>query len=102
MLLKQTEGTGINIYTHGEMLPCHGYDGLKKYSHLVGNFGGAWQDQQKQFDNIPGCILMTTNCLMRPRDSYKDRIYSTNVVGWDGVKHVGSGKKMETKISVKS
>ena len=89
MLLKQTEGTGINIYTHGEMLPCHGYDGLKKYSHLVGNFGGAWQDQQKQFDNIPGCILMTTNCLMRPRDSYKDRIYSTNVVGWDGVKHVG-------------
>ena len=89
LLLEQTEGKGINIYTHGEMLPCHGYDGLKKYSHLVGNFGGAWQDQQKQFDNIPGCILMTTNCLMRPRDSYKDRIYSTNVVGWDGVKHVG-------------
>ena len=89
MLLKQTEGTGINIYTHGEMLPCHGYPGLKKYPHLVGNFGGAWQDQQKQFDNLPGCILMTTNCLMRPRDSYKDRIYSTNVVGWDGVKHIG-------------
>lgn len=96
MLLKQTEGTGINIYTHGEMLPCHGYPGLKKYPHLVGNFGGAWQDQQKQFDNLPGCILMTTNCLMRPRDSYKDRIYSTNVVGWDGVKHIGkneNGKK---------
>lgn len=95
MLLKQTEGTGINIYTHGEMLPCHGYPGLKKYPHLVGNFGGAWQDQQKQFDNLPGCILMTTNCLMRPRDSYKDRIYSTNMVGWDGVKHIGKNENGE-------
>lgn len=89
MLLEQTKGKGVNIYTHGEMLPCHGYEGLKKYPHLVGNFGGAWQDQQKQFDNLPGCILMTTNCLMRPRESYKDRIYSTNVVGWEGVKHIG-------------
>ena len=88
MLLRQTEGKGINIYTHGEMLPSHGYEGLKKYPHLVGNFGGAWQDQQKQFDGIPGCILMTTNCLMRPRESYKDRIYSTNVVGWEGVKYI--------------
>lgn len=88
MLLRQTEGTGINIYTHGEMLPSHGYEELKKYPHLVGNFGGAWQDQQKQFDGIPGCILMTTNCLMRPRESYKDRIYSTNVVGWEGVKYI--------------
>lgn len=88
MLLKQTEGLGINIYTHGEMLPSHGYEGLKKYKHLVGNFGGAWQDQQKQFDNLPGCILMTTICLMRPRDTYKDRIYSTNVVGWDGIKYI--------------
>ena len=88
MLLQQTEGTGINIYTHGEMLPSHGYEGLKKYPHLVGHFGGAWQDQQKQFDGIPGCILMTTNCLMRPRESYKDRIYSTNVVGWEGVKYI--------------
>ena len=88
MLLKQTEGLGINIYTHGEMLPSHGYERLKKYKHLVGNFGGAWQDQQKQFDNLPGCILMTTNCLMRPRDTYKDRIYSTNVVGWDGIKYI--------------
>ena len=88
MLLQQTKGTGINIYTHGEMLPSHGYEGLKKYPHLVGNFGGAWQDQQKQFDGIPGCILMTTNCLMRPRESYKDRIYSTNVVGWEGVKYI--------------
>ena len=88
MLLKQTEGLGINIYTHGEMLPSHGYEGLKKYKHLAGNFGGAWQDQQKQFDNLPGCILMTTICLMRPRDTYKDRIYSTNVVGWDGIKYI--------------
>ena len=101
MLLEQTEGKGINIYTHGEMIPSHGYPGLKKYSHLVGNFGGAWQDQQKEFDNIPGCILMTTNCLMRPRDTYKDRIFSTSVVGWDGVKHIGKnkdGKKDFTEI----
>ena len=88
MLLEQTKGKGINIYTHGEMLPSHGYPELKKYKHLVGNFGSAWQNQQKEFDEIPGCILMTTNCLMKPRDSYKDRIYSTSVVGWDGFKHI--------------
>ncbi|WP_346937386.1 hydroxylamine reductase [Clostridium sp.] len=88
MLLKQTEGIGINIYTHGEMLPAHGYPELKKYPHLVGNYGSAWQNQQTEFDNIPGCILMTTNCLMRPRETYKDRIFTTNVVGWDGVKHI--------------
>lgn len=101
MLLAQSQGTGVNIYTHGEMLPGHGYEGLKKYPHLVGNFGGAWQEQQKQFDNIPGCILMTTNCLMKPRDSYKDRIYSTNVVGWDGVKYIPrkeNGKKIFSEI----
>nr|WP_302029029.1 hydroxylamine reductase [Eubacterium ramulus] len=101
MLLAQSQGTGVNIYTHGEMLPGHGYEGLKKYPHLVGNFGGAWQEQQKQFDNIPGCILMTTNCLMKPRDSYKDRIYSTNVVGWDGVKYIPrkeNGKKNFSEI----
>ena len=89
MLLQQTEGKGINIYTHGEMIPSHGYPELKKYPHLVGNFGGAWQDQQKEFDDIPGCILMTTNCLMRPRETYKDRIFTTSVVGWDGVKYIG-------------
>ncbi len=88
MLLEQTDGKGINIYTHGEMLPSHGYPELKKYKHLVGNFGSAWQNQQKEFDGIPGCILMTTNCLMRPRETYKDRIFSTSVVGWDGIKHI--------------
>lgn len=88
MLLEQTEGKGINIYTHGEMIPAHGYPELKRFKHLVGNYGGAWQDQQSQFDGIPGCILMTTNCLMRPRETYKDRIFTTNTVGWDGVKFI--------------
>lgn len=88
MLLEQTEGKGINIYTHGEMLPAHGYPALKKYKHLAGNFGSAWQNQQTEFDGIPGCILMTTNCLMRPRETYKDRIFTTSVVGWDGVKNI--------------
>lgn len=99
MLLQQSAGTGVNIYTHGEMLPGHGYEGLKKYPHLIGNFGGAWQDQQKQFDNLPGCILMTTNCLMRPRESYRDRIYSTNVVGWDGVKYIEKKENGEKDFS---
>lgn len=99
MLLAQSQGSGVNIYTHGEMLPGHGYEGVKKYPHLVGNFGGAWQEQQKQFDNIPGCILMTTNCLMKPRDSYKDRIYSTNVVGWDGVKYIPRKENGEKNFS---
>lgn len=89
MLLKQTEGKGVNIYTHGEMIPSHGYPELNKYPHLVGNFGGAWQNQQKEFDNIPGCILMTTNCIMKPKDSYKDRIFTTSVVGWDNIKYIG-------------
>ncbi|WP_160686695.1 hydroxylamine reductase [Clostridium sp. C2-6-12] len=88
MLLEQTEGKGINIYTHGEMLPSHGYPELNKYPHLAGNFGSAWQNQQKEFDNLPGCILMTTNCLMKPKDSYTDRIFSTSVVGYEGIKHI--------------
>ncbi|MCC3866872.1 hydroxylamine reductase [Terrisporobacter mayombei] len=100
MLLEQTEGKGINIYTHGEMIPCHGYPELKKYDHLVGNFGGAWQDQQKEFDNIPGCVLMTTNCLMKPRESYKDRIFTTSVVGWDGVQYIGVGKDGKKDFSL--
>lgn len=89
MILQQTEGKGINVYTHGEMLPCHGYPGLNRYEHLVGNYGSAWQNQQKEFNDIPASILMTTNCLMRPRESYKDRIFTTNVVGWDGIKNIG-------------
>ena len=87
-LLKQTEGTGINIYTHGEMLPCHGYPGLKKYSHFVGNYGGAWQDQQKEFAAFPGAILMTTNCIQKPAESYKGRIFTSGLVAWPGVVHI--------------
>lgn len=86
-LLKQTEGKGINIYTHGEMLPCNAYPGLKKYKHLVGNYGGAWQDQQKEFKEFPGAILMTTNCIQNPKD-YMDRIFTTGLVAWPNVKHV--------------
>jgi hydroxylamine reductase len=87
-LLKQTEGKGINVYTHGEMLPCNAYPGLKQYKHLVGNYGGAWQDQRDEFDKFPGAILMTTNCLQKPRDSYKDRIFTLGVVGWPDVVHI--------------
>jgi hydroxylamine reductase len=87
-LLKQTEGTGINVYTHGEMLPCNAYPGLKRYKHLVGNYGGAWQDQRKEFDEFPGAILMTTNCLQKPKDSYKDRIFTCGLVGWKDVVHI--------------
>ena len=87
-LLKQTAGTGVNVYTHGEMLPAHGYPGLKKHKHLVGNYGGAWQDQAKEFDAFPGAILMTTNCLQKPRDSYNERIFTCGLVAWPGVKHI--------------
>src|SRR5271157_1288628 len=88
-LLKQTEGKGINIYTHGEMLPTHAYPGLKKYKHLEGNYGGAWQNQAAEFDAFPGSIPMTTNCIQGPRPSYKDRIFTSGLVAWPGVKHVG-------------
>jgi hydroxylamine reductase len=87
-LLKQTTGTGINVYTHGEMLPTHAYPGLKKYSHLVGNYGGAWQDQRTEFEAFPGAILMTTNCIQKPKDSYKDRLFTCGLVAWPGVKHI--------------
>ena len=87
-LLKQTEGKGINIYTHGEMLPAHGYPGLKKYAHLAGNFGGAWQDQAKEFPNFPGSIIFNTNCIQKPDDSYKDRLFTWGLVQWPDVKHV--------------
>ncbi|MFC2081627.1 hydroxylamine reductase [Candidatus Bipolaricaulota bacterium] len=90
-LLKQTEGRGINVYTHGEMLPAHGYPGLKKYGHLVGNYGGAWQDQQREFDAFPGAILMTTNCIQKPAGSYVGRIFTTGLVAWPGVTHITDG-----------
>jgi len=87
-LLEQTRGTAINVYTHGEMLPCHAYPGLKKHTHLVANYGGAWQNQQREFANFPGAILMTTNCIMRPQKSYADRIFTSGVVGWPGIPHI--------------
>jgi hydroxylamine reductase len=87
-LLKQTEGKGISIYTHGEMLPCHGYPSFKKYSHLYGHYGTAWQNQQKEFARFPGAILMTTNCIQRPQESYNGNIFTTGLVGWPGVVHV--------------
>ena len=88
-LLKQTEGRGINVYTHGEMLPGHAYPGLKKYKHLVGNYGGAWQDQAVEFDAFPGAVLMTTNCIQKPRETYKGRIFTSGLVAWPGVTHIG-------------
>jgi hydroxylamine reductase len=91
LLLKQTEGKGINIYTHGEMLPCHGYPQLKKYKHLVGNYGGAWQDQQEEFEAFPGAILMTTNCIQKPNENYKARIFTCGLVQWPGVQHIDDG-----------
>jgi len=97
-LLKQTQGLGINVYTHCEMLPAHGYPGLKKYSHLVGNYGGAWQDQKKEFDAFPGAILMTTNCIQAPKDEYKARIFTSGLVAWPGVRHI-SGRNFEPVIS---
>ncbi|QXE88913.1 hydroxylamine reductase [Geomonas nitrogeniifigens] len=87
-LLKQTEGKGINIYTHGEMLPAHGYPGLKKYAHLAGNFGGAWQDQAKEFVDFPGAIIFNTNCIQRPAESYKDRLFTWGLVQWPDVKNI--------------
>ncbi|HEX2980133.1 MAG TPA: hydroxylamine reductase, partial [Anaerolineaceae bacterium] len=87
-LLDQTQGKGVNVYTHGEMLPALAYPELKKYPHLIGNYGSAWQNQQREFANLPGCVLMTTNCLMEPRDSYKDRIFTTGLVGWPEIPHI--------------
>ena len=92
LLLEQTKDKGINIYTHGEMLPAHAYPKLKKYSHLKGNFGTAWQNQQKEFDNIPGAILYTTNCLMPVKPSYADRVFTTEVVSYPEIVHIGEEK----------
>jgi len=87
-ILKQTQGKGIYVYTHGEMLPCHGYPELKKYDHFYGHYGTAWQNQAKEFDAFPGAVLMTTNCIQKPRESYKDNIFTTGLVGWPGVTHI--------------
>lgn len=92
LLLEQTKDKGINIYTHGEMLPCHAYPELKKYQHLKGNFGTAWQNQQKEFDNIPAPVLFTTNCIMPVKESYADRIFTTSVVEYPGMVHIGEDK----------
>jgi hydroxylamine reductase len=89
-ILKQTEGKGIDVYTHGEMLPTHAYPGLKKYSHFYGHFGTAWQNQLKEFGQFPGPIVMTTNCIQKPQGSYQDNIFTTGLVGWPGVRHIGN------------
>ncbi len=103
-LLEQTEGKGINIYTHGEMMPAHSYPGLKKYAHLKGNYGTAWQNQQKEFNNLPAPVLYTTNCIMPPKESYIGNIYTTAVVGYPGVSHIPDkdGKKDFTPLIKKA
>lgn len=92
LLLEQTQGKDVNIYTHGEMLPCHAYPEFKKYSHLKGNFGTAWQNQQKEFDNIPAAILFTTNCIMPVKESYKDRVFTTSLVEYPKINHIDGNK----------
>lgn len=99
LLLEQTEGKGINVYTHGEMLPAHAYPELKKYAHLKGNFGTAWQNQQKEFANLPAPVLFTTNCLMPPKDSYADRVFTTEVVSFPGMVHIGDEKDFTPVIA---
>ena len=98
LLLEQTKDKGINIYTHGEMLPCHAYPELKKYPHLKGNFGTAWQNQQKEFANVPAPILFTTNCIMPPKDSYKDRVFTTSVVEYPECVHICDKKDFSVII----
>ena len=88
LILQQTEGKGINVYTHGEMLPTHGYPGLKKYAHFYGHYGTAWQNQAKEFAAFPGAIVMTTNCIQKPKESYQDNIFTTGLVGFPGVQHI--------------
>ena len=91
-LLEQTKNTGVDVYTHGEMLPANYYPKFKKYDHFVGNYGNAWWLQTKEFESFNGPILMTTNCLVPPRDSYKDRVFTTGVVGYPGLKHIPDRK----------
>jgi hydroxylamine reductase len=103
-LLEQTEGKGVNVYTHGEMLPAHAYPELKKFPHLKGNYGTAWQNQQKEFAGLPAPVVYTTNCLMPPKESYSDRIYTTAMVGYPGIKHVpdNNGNKDFTPVIKKA
>ncbi|MDR0861189.1 MAG: hydroxylamine reductase [Oscillospiraceae bacterium] len=99
LLLEQTEGKGVNVYTHGEMLPAHAYPELAKYPHLKGNFGTAWQNQQTEFANVPAAFLFTTNCLMPPKESYADRVFTTAAVGYPGLVHIGADKDFAPVIS---
>lgn len=96
-LLKQTEGTGVDVYTHSEMLPAHYYPEFKKYKHFVGNYGNAWWKQKEEFETFNGPIIFTTNCIVPPKDSYKDRVYTTGASGFDGVKHIADREKGKTK-----
>ena len=101
-LLKQTEGKGINVYTHGEMLPAHGYPELRKFKHLVGNYGTAWQNQRKEFEEFSGAILVTTNCVMIPKETYKSRMFTCGIAGVDGAKHIKDRNFSEViKIALK-
>jgi len=96
-LLKQTDGTGIDVYTHGEMLPANAYPAFKKYSHFVGNYGNAWWKQKEEFEKFNGPVLLTTNCLVPPKDSYKNRVYMTGVVGFEGLKYISDGENGNAK-----
>jgi hydroxylamine reductase len=102
-ILRQSEGQGISVYTHGEMLPAHGYPGLKKYAHFYGHFGTAWQNQHKEFAHFPGAIVMTTNCIQKPLASYKDNLFTCGLVGWPDVKHISDrdfGPVIEKALSM--
>lgn len=99
LLLQQTEGKGITVYTHGEMLPCHGYPELKKYDHFYGHYGTAWQNQQKEFSAFPGAILFTTNCIQKPKDDYAENVFTTGLVGWPGLTHIGEDKDFSPVIN---
>lgn len=99
LLLQQTAGKGINVYTHGEMLPCHAYPELKKHEHFYGHYGTAWQNQAKEFPEFPGAILFTTNCIQKPADSYKNNVFTTGLVGWPGLTHIGDDKDFSQVIA---
>ena len=96
-LLKQSQNTGVDIYTHGEMLPAHSYPLFKKYDHLKGNYGGSWHEQKKDFESFNGPVLLTSNCLVPPKDSYKERLYTTGLVRFDGVTHIKDRQRRCTK-----